>query len=75
MPSADAAPEGAKRLQSILADGEYIARDAEIPLYRAESSEYDVPSSATADGTLELVFERGAGSIGVVVSEVWLLKK
>jgi len=25
--------------------------------------------------TLELTFERGAGSIGIVVSEVWLLKK
>ena len=75
MPDAGAAPEGAKRLQSILADGEYVARDVEIPVYTAQMFEYDVPGSATHDGTLELVFERGAGSIGVVVSEVWLIKK
>ena len=75
IPSADAMPEGAKRLQSILADGEYIVRDVEIPMYTAQIFEYDVPGSVTGDGTLELVFERGTDSVGVVVSEVWLLKK
>jgi hypothetical protein len=75
MRSADSWPEQAKRLQSILADGEYVVRDVEIPRYKAQIFEYDVPGSATGDGTLELVFERGAGAAGVVVSEVWLLKK
>jgi hypothetical protein len=68
-------PPDLKRTQSILADGEYIARNVEIPEFTAEHFEYDVPPAATADGALELTFERGDGSMGVVVSEVWLLRR
>ena len=75
IPGADAMPEGTKRLQSLLADGEYVVRNVEIPAYTAQIFEYDLPGSVTDDGDLELVFERGPGSLGVVVSEVWLLKE
>lgn len=68
-------PTDAKRTQSVLADEEYIARDVEIPVSTAQQFEYDVPKTATADGVLDLVFEKGAGAAGTVVSEVWLLKK
>lgn len=75
MPGSDAATEGVKRLQNIRVDDEYLVRDVEIPTYTAQMFEYDVPQSVTGDGILELTFERGTGSMGVVVSEVWLLKK
>lgn len=68
-------PADAKRTQSVLADEEYIARDVELPVFTAQQFEYDVPQSATADGALDLNFEKGAGAAGTVVSEVWLLKK
>lgn len=68
-------PADAKRAQSVLADEEYIARDVEIPVYTAQQFEYDIPKAATADGVLDLVFEKGAGAAGTVVSEVWLIRK
>lgn len=68
-------PETLKRTQSILADGEYLVKDAEIPEYTADIFEYDVPQGLTQDGTLELTFERGTGAMAVVVGEVWLVKK
>ncbi|MDX9975574.1 MAG: hypothetical protein RBU21_21490, partial [FCB group bacterium] len=67
-------PEGMKRTESILADGTYLAKDIEIPEYTARHFEYDIPQTATQDGTLELTFEKGTGAMGIVVSEVWLLK-
>jgi len=69
------APPDAPQMQNILADGAYIAKDVTIPLSSAQQFEYDVPQSATHDGTLELTIERGTGSRGVTVSEVWLEKK
>lgn len=68
-------PTDAKRTQSVLADDAYVARDVEIPVSTAQQFEYDVPQSATADGALDLVFEKGAGAAGTVVSEVWLIRK
>jgi hypothetical protein len=68
-------PTDAKRTQNVLADEEYIARDVEIPISTAQHFEYDVPQSTTADGALDLVFEKGVGAAGTVVSEVWLMKK
>lgn len=70
----DAVPEST-RLQNILADGTYIAQDVEAPEYTAKQFEFDIPKEATADGVLELTFERGTGALGVVVSEVWLVKR
>jgi hypothetical protein len=71
----DGVPTDLRRLQNILADGEYIARDVNVPVYTAEQFEYDVPKTATGDSVLELTFERGTASVGLVVSEVWLLKR
>ena len=68
-------PTDAKRTQSVIADEEYIARDVEIPVFTAQQFEYDVPQTAIADGALDLIFEKGAGAAGTVVSEVWLMKK
>jgi hypothetical protein len=68
-------PEGLKRTETILADGAEIAKDIEVPEYTAQQFEYDIPQSATQDGTLDLTFQRGTGAMAVVVSEVWLLKK
>jgi len=68
-------PTEMRRTQSIIADGEYLAKDVEIPEYTARQFEYDVPKSVTQDGALELAFERGTGSVATVVSEVWLIRK
>jgi hypothetical protein len=68
-------PTEMRRTQSVLADGQYLAKDVEIPEYTARQFEYDVPKTLTQDGALELSFERGTGSIATVVSEVWLIRK
>ena len=75
MPEQAGVPEGVKFQQNIVADETYLAKDVEIPLYTAGIFEYDVPGPLTSDGTLRLVFERGTGSIAIVVSDVWLLKQ
>jgi hypothetical protein len=69
------APPDAPQTQNVLADGEPIAKDVTIPQFTAEHFEYEVPQSATSDGVLELSVERGTGSRGVTVSEIWLMKK
>ena len=61
--------------QHVLADGEYLAREVEIPVFTAQQLEYDIPQAATRDGTLELAFEKMKGGMGTVVSEVWLMKE
>ena len=69
-------PSGAiRRTQNVVADGEYLAKDVEIPEYTAKQFEYDIPQSATRDGDLELWLEKGTGGMATVVSEVWLMKK
>ena len=73
--SAEDEAKGPKQLQSILADGEYIARDVEMPILKTDTFEYDVPQSATSDGFLQLTFERDPNTVFVMVSEVWLLKR
>jgi hypothetical protein len=69
------APPDAPQMQNILADGERIAKDVTVPQFTAGQFEYEVPQSATSDGVLELTVERGTGSRGVTVSEVWLMRK
>lgn len=61
--------------QHIVANGRYLARDVEIPLFTARQFEYDVPQEVTRDGTLELRLESATDSGGTVVSEVWLMRK
>ena len=69
-------PSGAiRRTQNVVADGEYLAKDVEIPEYTARQFEYDIPQAATGDGELELWLEKGTGGMATVVSEVWLMKK
>jgi hypothetical protein len=68
-------PVKLKLVQNILADGQYIARDVEVPEFTAEYFEYDIPQDLTKDGTLDLTFERGAGSLAIGVSEIWLIKR
>jgi hypothetical protein len=66
---------GMRSRQHVLADGEYLAKDVEIPAYTARQFEYPVPPAATRDGILELALERAEGGMGTVVSEVWLIKE
>jgi len=70
------APAGQTRLrQHVLADGEYLARDVEVPVYTARQFEYPVPPEVTQDGTLELAVEKVKGGMGAVVSEVWVVRE
>ncbi|MCA9102393.1 MAG: hypothetical protein KDA63_14630, partial [Planctomycetales bacterium] len=77
--------------QSIYADDFLLAENLELPEYRADSFEFDVPRAATADGELRLWMKkqagvgeglpsdvsiwRNTGGWGTLVSEVWLMKK
>ncbi len=71
---------GANRLQGenkqhVVANGYYLARDVEVPVYAARQFEYDIPQELTRGGTLDLWLERGTGGLGTVASEVWLIKR
>ncbi len=68
-------PVSRRRTENILANGQYIAKEVELPEYTARQFEYDIPKKLTEGGVLELAFERAPGAVGVAVSEVWLLKK
>ncbi len=68
-------PTSPRRVENILVNGQYLARDIELPEYTAKQFEWEIPSNITKGGVLELAFERGQGSLGTAVSEVWLLKK
>jgi hypothetical protein len=68
-------PEKFRRTQHIIADGEYIAKDVDVPEYTAKQFEYDIPKRLTEDGSLELALEKGTGAMATLVSEVWLIKK
>jgi hypothetical protein len=77
--------------QTIHADQFVLAKELEIPEYMSDYFTFDIPPQATADGELEVRFEKAAilkwGSRverevwrntdgwGTVVSEVWLMKK
>ena len=67
-------PTSRRRVENILANGQYIAKEIELPEYTAAQFEYAIPRKLTEGGVLELAFERGPGAVGVAVSEVWLLK-
>jgi hypothetical protein len=88
------APRYAKRQhqksESIYADDIPLAENLEIPEFRAGFFEFDIPKSATSDGSLKLWFKkqpgvgeglksdltvwRNTGGWGTLVSEVWLMK-
>lgn len=74
MRNAGVAAETPLRRQHLLADETYVARDIEVPEFTADQFEFDIPAAATADGALDLTFERAEGATGLVVSEVWLIK-
>lgn len=75
MPQSGARRSQVRLAQHVVADGEYLARDVEIPAYTARQFEYDIPQTATRDGTLELWLEKAVDGMAAVVSEVWVLKK
>ncbi len=66
--------EQVPRTQHVLADGQYLAKDVEVPLYTAEQFEFDVPKKLTKDGKLEVWFEKGSDGMATTVSEIWLIK-
>jgi len=63
------------RTQHVVADGYYLARDVEVPLYTAKQVEFDIPRRLTEDGKLEVWFEKGSSGLATIVSEIWLIKK
>jgi len=75
LPQAQSMPGQAAPRQHVAADGEYLAREVEIPFFTARQFEYDIPASATRDGTLEVWVEKAKGGMAAVVSEVWLMKR
>ena len=77
--------------ESIFADNFPLAENLELPEYRADFFEFDIPKAATSDGKLTLWLKkqpgigeglksdvtvwRNTGGWGTLVSEVWLMKK
>jgi hypothetical protein len=77
--------------ESLYADDALVAKDIEIPERMSDFFTYDIPQSATADGTLTLRLEtqpdvatgdrvaveqwRNTGGWGTIASEIWLMKK
>jgi hypothetical protein len=77
--------------ESIYADNLPLAENLELPEYRADFFEFDIPKAATSDGKLKLWLKkrpgigeglksdvtiwRNTGGWGTLVSEVWLMKK
>lgn len=68
-------PVKLKLVENILADGEYIAKNIEVPEFTADFFEFDIPPELTSDGALEITFERGEGSMAIGVSELWLIRQ
>ena len=50
------------------------AEAVEIPEFTAGQFEFDIPKGLTQDGALDLTFKPGPGAMGVVVSEIWLIR-
>jgi uncharacterized protein DUF4838 len=77
--------------ESIYADNFPLAENLELPEYRADFFEFDIPKAATSDGKMTLWLKkqpgigeglksdvtiwRNTGGWGTLVSEVWLMKK
>ena len=72
LPGSDRGTSGLK--QTLLANGQVLAKDIETPVYTAQQFEYDVPPELTRGGTLDLWLEKGTGGVATVASEVWLIK-
>ncbi len=80
-----------QKTESVFADEICLAKDLELPLENAGFFEFDIPPSATKDGTLRLWFQksegvgegphpqitlwRNTGGWGTLCSEVWLMKR
>lgn len=80
-----------QKSESIYADEYPLAENLELPEYKTEFFEFDIPQAATSDGRLTLWFKkqpnvgtglqsdvtiwRNTGGWGTIVSEVWLMKK
>lgn len=80
-----------QKSQTIYADDEIIAKDVVLPLQMSDFFTFDIPKSATKDGTVTIRLERAAdvargdrvtveqwrnsGGWGTLVSEAWLMKK
>ncbi len=67
-------PGEMRRVQTVVADGDTVAKNVEVPEYTARQFEYDIPKRLTKDGALELSIVPGTGAPAAVVSEVWLRK-
>ncbi len=80
-----------QKSQTIYADDEIIAKDVVLPLQKSDFFTFDIPKSATKDGTVTIRLERAAdvargdrvtveqwrnsGGWGTLVSEAWLIKE
>ena len=80
-----------QKTQSVFVDDICLAKDLELPLEKAGVFEFEIPPSATQDGTLRLWFQksegvgegpapqvtlwRNTGGWGTLCSEVWLMKR
>lgn len=76
--------------ESILADGQILADDLELPLQMSDFFTFDIPAKLTEDGELVIQFQksddvangdrvtveqwRNSGGWGTLVSEVWLIR-
>ena len=80
-----------QKSQTIYANDKVIAKDVELPLQMSDFFTFDIPKSATQDGTVTIRLERAAdvargdrvtveqwrnsGGWGTLVSEAWLMKQ
>jgi len=60
--------------QHVVANGHYLVRDLQVPLFTARQFEYDIPPEATRLGALDLWLE-SPNQGATVLSEVWLIRK
>jgi hypothetical protein len=66
---------GRKIRQRVLADGIEIGGPIEIERNKIQQLEYDIPSSITKDGRVEIEFAPDMPESITVVNEIWLIKK
>ncbi|MDP3001591.1 MAG: hypothetical protein Q8N38_00455 [Bacteroidales bacterium] len=59
----------------MLADGIEIGGPIEIERNKIQQLEYDIPSSITKDGRVEIEFAPDIPESITVVNEIWLIKK
>jgi len=80
-----------QKSQTLLADGQVIAEEVELPERVSDFFTFDIPKEAVADGNLRIHFKKGegvadgpqvlremwrnSGGWGTIVSEAWLMRK